>query len=101
MLFGRPTAHVRADFGDQLQRGLRADGINLTQVSAAGQPMQRSADVETRLVAFGVALTARRWQRGGGLRLLCGEGVEERFDGGVTLGNLRKVELVGRKVLPQ
>jgi hypothetical protein len=29
MLFGWPAGHVGADFTDQVQRGLRADGIDL------------------------------------------------------------------------
>jgi hypothetical protein len=30
----RPATHVGADLSDQLQRGLRPDGMDLTQVSA-------------------------------------------------------------------
>jgi len=101
VLGGWPAAHVGADFGDQLQRGLRADGVDLAQVGAAGEPMQRGADVETRLMAFGVIPAARGWQRGCGLRLFCGERVEQRFDGGVAFGDLLKMELVGGEVLPQ
>jgi len=36
-----------------------------------------------------------------GLRLFCGERVEQRFDGGVAFGDLLKMELVGGEVLPQ
>ena len=60
----RPTAHVSADLGDQLQRGLRADGVDLAEVGAAGARVQRGMDIETGFVAFGVALAARGRQRG-------------------------------------
>ena len=39
MLGGAPAVHVSADLGDQLERGLRADGVNLAQVGAAGEPV--------------------------------------------------------------
>src|SRR6202140_1169914 len=45
MVLGRPAAHVGADLGDELQRGLRPDGMDLAQVSAASEYMQRSAEV--------------------------------------------------------
>ena len=98
---GWPAAHVGPDFSDQLQRGLRADGVNLAEVGTASEAMQRGADVEARLMAFGIVPAARGWQHGCGQRLCCGERVEQRFDGVVAFGDLLKVELVGREVLPQ
>ncbi len=37
MVLGRPAAHVGADLSDQLQRGLRPDGMDLAQVSTASE----------------------------------------------------------------
>ena len=84
----------------KLQRGLRPDGMDLAQVSAASKHMQRSADVEGGRVLLG-GLGAWRGQRGGGWRLLGGEHIEQRLDLGVAFGDLLEVELVSREVLPQ
>ena len=93
MVLGGPAAHVGADLSDQLQRGLRPDGMDLTQISAASEQVQRSADVEGGRVLLG-ALGAWRGQRGGGWRLLGGERVERRLARGVAFGDLLEVELV-------
>jgi hypothetical protein len=37
MVLGRPPAHVGADLSDQLQRGLRPDGMDLAQVSTTSE----------------------------------------------------------------
>ena len=100
MVLAGPPAHVGADLSDQLQRGLRPDGMDLTQISAASEHMQRIADVEGGRVLLG-ALGAWRGQRGGGWRLLGGEQVEQGLDLGVAFGDLLEVELVSREVLPQ
>ena len=99
-MLGMPAAHVGADLSDQLQRGLRPDGMDLAQVSAASEYMQRSAEVEGGRVLLG-GLGAWRGQRSGGWRLLGGKRVEQRLDLGVAFGDLVEVELVGRVVLPQ
>ena len=100
MLLGGPAAHVGADLGDQLQRGLRPDGVDLAQVGAASERMQRGADVEGGRVLLGglggVARAARR--RGAAVGRRAGE---QRLDGGVAFGDLLEVELVSREVLPQ
>ena len=92
MVLGRPAAHVGADLSNQLQRGLRPDGMDLAQISAASEHMQRGADVEGGRVLLG-GLGAWRGQRGGGWRLLGGERVEQRLDLGVAFGDLLEVEL--------
>jgi hypothetical protein len=43
MVLGGPPAHVGADLSDQLQRGLRPDGMDLTQISALGAFYRRLA----------------------------------------------------------
>ena len=101
MLGGGPAAHVGADLGDQLQRRVGAEGIELAQVGAAGESMQRGADVEARLVAFGRGGAPRRRQLAGGRRLPGGKGVEQRLDGSVALSDLLEVELVSREILPE
>ncbi len=54
-----PAAHVGADLGHQLQSRVGADGIDLAQVGAAGESMQRGADVKARRVSFGQSSGAR------------------------------------------
>jgi hypothetical protein len=39
VLCALPTAHVGPDLGDDLQRRLRTDAVDLAQVGAAGEPM--------------------------------------------------------------
>ncbi len=66
MVLCGPPAHVGADLSDQLQRGLRPDGMDLTQISAASEHKQRSADVEGGRMLRGGGLGAWRGQRGAG-----------------------------------
>ena len=100
MVLGRPAAYVGTDLSDELQSGVRPDGMDLAQVSAASEHMQRSADVAGGRVLLG-GLGAWRGQRSGGWRLLGGKPVEQRLDLGVAFGDLLEVELVSREVLPQ
>ena len=50
MFFGGPAAHVGPDLGNKLQRGMRSDAVDLTEVGAPGQPMQWAADIEWGLM---------------------------------------------------
>ena len=61
MFFSWPAGHVGAELADQMQRSLRTDGIDLTQVGTAGEPMQGAADIELGLM-FANLPTARRGQ---------------------------------------
>ena len=77
---GGPAGHVGADFGDEAQRIGGADAIDLREIGA-GEPIQRGADIEARVVVAGRDAAARGGQRGGG-----------RGDGG---GELRELGLDG------
>jgi len=74
--------------------------MELAQVSAASEHMQRGADVEGGCVLPG-GLGSRRRQRSGGWRLLGGERVEQPLDFGVAFGDLLEQELIGGEVLPE
>ena len=50
MFFGGPAAHVGPDLGNELQRGMRSDAVDLTEVGTSGQPMQWAADLELGLM---------------------------------------------------
>src|SRR5215469_15950402 len=64
MLFGWPAGHVGADLTDQVQRRLRAEGIDLAQVDATGEPMQGAADIELGLMLGSPPAPRRRqWCR--------------------------------------
>jgi len=39
VLVGRPPVHVRANLGDQFQRGVRTNPVNLREIDAARQLM--------------------------------------------------------------
>src|SRR5215469_17090350 len=98
MLFGWPAGHVGADFADQVLRGLRADGIDLAQISAAGEPMQRAADIEPGLMLGSpLATRFRQWCRR--WRLLDGQGSEQPLDFAIALCDLLEQELIGGEVL--
>ena len=75
--------------------------MELAQVSAASEHMQRSADVEGGCVLPG-GLGSRRRQRSGGWRLLLGgQFAELLFDRGIALGDLLEQELIDGEVLPE
>src|SRR5215472_9377454 len=61
VFFGGPTAHVGPDLGNDLQRGMRSDAVDLAEVGAASESMERAADVEGRC-PFGTAFAARLGQ---------------------------------------
>jgi hypothetical protein len=98
VLLGFPAAHIGADLGYELKRGVRTDGVDLAQVGTAGEPMQKSADLKAGLAVFGLAWAPRRGKCGLGLRLLFGQCRQQRFDGGIAFINLLELELVGREV---
>ncbi|MCK7517042.1 MAG: hypothetical protein MZV64_04625 [Ignavibacteriales bacterium] len=50
---GGPAGHVGADPGDEAQRIGGADAVDLREVGA-GEPIQRGADIEARVVVAGV-----------------------------------------------
>ena len=50
VLFGGPAVHVGANLGDEFQRGVRADAVNLREIDAAGELMQGRPDLEVRFV---------------------------------------------------
>ena len=95
----RPAAHVGANLGYELQGGMRTDAVDLTQVGAAGQPMERGADVERRVVPFRLGGMARGWQLSGWRRLLGGKGVDQLLDSVIALRDLLAVELIGVEIL--
>ena len=67
MFFGGPSAHVGADFGDQFEGGIRGNAVDLRQIHAAGNVMERGPDIETGFVVAGLSTGARtgeRWGRG-------------------------------------
>src|SRR6266851_1197758 len=101
MLFGGPAAHVSADFGDQLQRTIGANAVELAEVCAAGNAMQRRAQPYPRFVFAGLAAGARRRKLGWGWRAGVRQTGELGLDGLVTVGDLLLVELERRKVLTQ
>ena len=68
VLGGRPAGHVGANLGDQFQRGIRANAVNLREIDAARDLMQRRAQLEARIVVGVPAVDAGRGQRRGGPR---------------------------------
>ena len=99
MLRGFPAAHIGADLGGELERGVRADRVDLAQVGTAGEPMQWSADVKAGLAVFGLAWAPRSGECGLGLRPLFGQCRQQGFDGAIAFFNLLEQELVGFEVL--
>ena len=61
MLRRGPPAHVGADLGHHFEGGVRRDAIDLRQVDAAGEMVERGPDVEGGVGGRGLRVT-----RGGG-----------------------------------
>jgi len=99
VLLGFPAAHIGADLGYELKRGVRADRVDLAQVGTAGESMQWSADLKAGLAVFRLPRAPRSRERGLGLRLLFGECRQQGFDGGIAFLNLLEQELIGFEVL--
>ena len=63
VFFGRPAVHVGPNLCDQFQRRVRGNAVNLCEIDAAGELMQRRPDLEVRFVVGALAVDPRRWQR--------------------------------------
>ncbi len=68
VLLGGPSRHVGADFGEETERVVRPDAIDLGEVDAR-ELVQRSPDIEARLVPLLLSAPSRghgaRGSRGG------------------------------------
>jgi len=80
---------------------MRTDRVDLAEVGAAGEPMQRSADLKAGRMAVGLAGAARSGECRLRLRLLCGQCRQQAFDGAIAFIDLLEQELIGLKVLPK
>ena len=58
VLLGRPPAHIGADLGEQFQRGVGCDAVDLGEVDAAGQLIQRTPDLKPGFMVAGTAIGA-------------------------------------------
>jgi hypothetical protein len=62
VLFAFPAAHVGADFGNDLQRGMGSDAVDLAEVGAAGEPVEEAADIKGwRMLGSPFAARIRQW----------------------------------------
>src|SRR5215471_7156746 len=77
---------------------MRSDAVDLAEVGAAGESMERAADVEGG-GPFGTALAARLGQWCSRQWFLLGQLGEQRLDFAIALGDLPKQELIGGEVL--
>jgi hypothetical protein len=99
VLLGGPALHVSPDLSDQLERGVGRDAVELRQIDAARQVMQRGANLESGFVVAGLlgdtGIGQRRRRRGKG----SDERLDLRFDGAVAGGELGLTEIEGFQVL--
>jgi len=79
VLLGRPAAPIGADLGEQAQPAIAPQTIDPGQVHA-GEPVQRRANLEPRLVQARLASRARQRHRGEWSGGLGSELLPVRFD---------------------
>ena len=97
MVLGGPAAHVGADLGNELERAIGREAIDLGQVRA-GQVVQDGPDVKVGFVAM-PAGDARGWQGRGRRRDRGGEGLKLGFDRRVAGHELRLTHIKKLEVL--
>lgn len=100
MFFAWPSAHIRADFGDQFEGGIRGNAVDLRQIHAAGNVMERGPDIETGLIVAGLFAGARTGQRGGRRLDGFGQRLDMSFDGLVASSDLSLTGVEKFKILP-
>ena len=99
MLLGGPPAEVGPDLGQQLERGIGGDAIDLGEVGA-GQMVERRAQVEGRFIPVAAGHPWAR-QRGGGRVGRGGQGLQLGHDGGVAGDALRLTQVKELEILRQ
>ena len=99
MLLGGPPAEVGPDLGQQLERGIGGDAIDLGEVGA-GQMVERRAHVKGRFIPVAAG---NPWagQGGGGRVGRGGQGLQLGLDGGVAGDELRLTQVKELEILPQ
>ena len=96
VLLGGPSREVGPDLGEELERGIGGDAIDLGEVGA-GQVVERRANVEGRFIPV-AAGHAWAGQRGRGRVGRGGQGLQLGLDGGVAGGELGLTENGGVKL---
>ena len=100
MVLGRPPGHVGPNLGEQAERGIRTDGLDLREVDACDL-VQWLAEFNAGGVVAALRLRARRWGGSGGRRCRGDERGEVGGDGGVTGDELLLIDVEQREVLRQ
>ena len=88
---GRPAVHVRANFRDQFQGGIRTDAVNLREIHAAGEPME-GTDLEVRVIVDDAAMDPWRGERCRGGVLGSGQDLHVGLHGAIAG---RQLDLTG------
>lgn len=83
MLCARPGGEVVATLGDQPEREVRAEAIDLGEILAK-QFKKRRADIEVRSVRFPVLAPTWRWQRTGITTTTDAQFLQHGFNPGVA-----------------
>ena len=96
----RPATHVGPDFRDELQCGVRPDGIDLSQVRTR-KAVERIANLETGFVVAESRLAAWGRDRRFGSTLFRRERTQEGFDFAVTgldlpLESIKELEVLAQ-----
>ena len=100
VFLGGPPRHVGPDLGEESERVVGADAIDLRQVDA-GELVQRRAEIEARFVLARLVAAARGRQRGRRGRGRGGELGEVRLDRGIARGELLLIDVEEFEVLLQ
>ena len=97
VMFRGPAREVGPDLGDQFERAVGGEAIDLREVDA-GQMMERRADVDVGFVAVS-AFHAWAWQRRSRRRDAGGQRLERGVDGLVARGELRLTHIEELEIL--
>ena len=102
VLLGGPARHVGADFRDQPERGVGRNPVDLREVDAAREVMQRGADLEPGFVVARLLGDAGSGYGGvAGVGQSGGQRLDVRLDGAVTGGQLRLTGIEEFEILLQ
>jgi hypothetical protein len=85
ILFCGAAAHVGANLGQQTERILRADAVDLRKIGP-GQLVERRAEIKARFVALRLLAPARRGKGRGGRGRVGRESGQMAFDRRVARG---------------
>jgi hypothetical protein len=98
---GGPSPHIGADFRNQLERGVGRDAVDLCQIDAPGEMVERRPNLEGGVGGPRLSRHPWRGQRCGRRGQLGGQLLDVRGDGPIAIHELRLTRIEEFQILSE